>query len=102
MYQYVDTCPTTGFWQAEQFPLEDVWTPCRLRSDWRSPSMLSSEPPDEGCGGLEGCCGAVTTGVTGAAGWERNMKHGTSVFGILILQELSLLYSWQRMNCHER
>lgn len=31
--------------------------------------MLSSEPPDEGCGRVaDCCCGAVTTGVTGAAG----------------------------------
>lgn len=30
--------------------------------------MLSNEPPDEACGGGVGCCGAVTTGVTGAAG----------------------------------
>lgn len=30
--------------------------------------MLSSEPPDEGCGGTAGCCDAVTAGVMGAAG----------------------------------
>lgn len=39
--------------------------------------MLSNEPPDEGCGGGVGCCGAVTTGlmVTGAAGWEKRNKN---------------------------
>lgn len=63
------TCPSTGFWQAEQFPLEDVWTPWRLRSDWSSPSMLSREPPDDDFAGAGGCCGAVTTAVAGTAGW---------------------------------
>lgn len=38
--------------------------------------MLSNEPPDEVCaGGAAGCCGAVTTGVTGTAGWERKNKN---------------------------
>lgn len=69
------TCPTTGFWQAEQFPLEDVWTPCRLRSDCSSPSILSSEPPDAGCGGTTGCGAAGTTGWTGGAGWENKGKQ---------------------------
>ena len=71
------TCPTTGFWQAEQIPLEDVWTPCRVRSDCSSPSMLSNEPPEEGCGGVvaAGCSGAVTTGMTGAAGCGRRQRN---------------------------
>lgn len=69
------TCPTTGFWQAEQFPLEDVWTPCRLRSDCSSPSILSSEPPDVGCVGATGCGAAGTTGWTGGAGWENKGKQ---------------------------
>lgn len=76
----IPTCPTTGFWQAEQFPLEDVWTPCRLRSDCSSPSMLSKEPPGEGWGGATtGCCGAATAGVTGAAGC-RNEKKKVRIF----------------------
>lgn len=46
--------------------------------------MLSNEPPDEGCAGAAGCCGAVTTGLRGAAGWEKRnaMMDGTSVFGV--------------------
>lgn len=50
--------------------------------------MLSNEPPDEACGGAVGCCGAVTTGVTGAAGWEKTkQEEGARVFGILNLQD---------------
>lgn len=46
--------------------------------------MLSSEPPDEGCAGAVGCCGAATTGLRGAAGWEKRnaMMDGTSVVGV--------------------
>lgn len=40
--------------------------------------MLSNEPPDAGCGAAMGCCcGAVTTGLTGAAGWEKTNKNDT-------------------------
>lgn len=38
----VITWPTMGFLQAPQTPLATVWTPSRLRSDCRLPSMLSS------------------------------------------------------------
>lgn len=44
--------------------------------------MLSSEPPDEGCGGTAGCCGAVTTGVTGTAGVLWTLKSESEAISL--------------------
>lgn len=65
------TCPTTGFWQVEQFPLEEVGTPCLLRSDWRRPNILSNEPPEDAGGREAVCCGDAAT-VT--AGWHKKKE----------------------------
>lgn len=59
------TCPTTGFWQVEQFPLEEAATPCLLRSDWRRPNMLSNEPSEDAGGGEAVCCGEDATCIAG-------------------------------------
>lgn len=44
--------------------------------------MLSSEPPDEGCGGADGCCGAVTGGLKGTAGVLWTLKSDSEAMSL--------------------
>lgn len=44
--------------------------------------MLSNEPPDVACGGVVGCCGAVTTGLTGAAGVLWTLKSDSEAISL--------------------